>query len=93
MDLSSSAVTKRYLIEPIKLDATIKRSLQPPGPVVPVIECSATLDFVKVFFQQHLSFIAYIISYLVVESPYLFVNFSRSVLDVNPCLELPSSFL
>ena len=49
MDLSSSAVTKRYLIEPIKLDATIKRSLQPPGPAVPIIECSATLDFVKVF--------------------------------------------
>lgn len=49
MDLSSSAVTKRYLIEPIKLDATIKRSLQPPGPTVPVIECSAALDFVKVF--------------------------------------------
>ena len=48
MDLSSSAVVKRHLIEPIKLDANIKRSLQPSCQDVPILECSATLDFVKV---------------------------------------------
>ena len=48
MDLSSSAVIKRRLIEPIKLDANIKRSLLPSCHDVPIIECSAMLDFVKV---------------------------------------------
>ena len=52
MDLSSSAVIKRYLIEPIKLDATVKRSLLPSGHDVPIIECSATLDFVKVVYKN-----------------------------------------
>ena len=48
MDLSSSAVVKRHLIEPIKLDANIKRPLLPSYQDVPIVECSATLDFVKV---------------------------------------------
>lgn len=48
MDLSSFAVIKRHLIEPIKLDANIKRSLLPSCHDIPIIECSATLDFVKV---------------------------------------------
>ncbi len=50
MDLSSSAVIKRHLIEPIKLDANMKRSLLTSCQDVPILECSATLDFVKVFF-------------------------------------------
>lgn len=50
MDLSSSAVIKRHLIEPIKLDASIKRSLLSSSHDIPIIECSATLDFIKVVF-------------------------------------------
>ena len=49
MDTSSSAVIKRHLIEPIKLEANIKRSLLPSCNEIPIIDCSATLDFVKVF--------------------------------------------
>ena len=52
MDLSSSAVIKRHLIEPIKLDATIKRSLLPSTHEIPIVECSATLDFVKVLYSN-----------------------------------------
>ncbi|KAJ7363706.1 hypothetical protein OS493_009869 [Desmophyllum pertusum] len=52
MDLSSSAVIKRHLIEPIKLDANIKRSLLPSCKDIPVIECAATLDFVKMNLGQ-----------------------------------------
>ena len=48
MDLSSSTVIKRHLIEPIKLDAHVKRSLLPPGHNVPILECTATLGIVKV---------------------------------------------
>ena len=51
MDLSSSAVIKRHLIEPIKLDANIKRSLlSASSHDIPIIECSSTLDFIKVLF-------------------------------------------
>ena len=49
MDTSSSSVIKRHLIEPIKLEANIKRSLLPSCNEIPIIDCSATLDFVKVF--------------------------------------------
>ncbi|KAL9969256.1 hypothetical protein ACROYT_G021452 [Oculina patagonica] len=52
MDLSSSAVIKRHLIEPIKLDANIKRSLLTSCQDVPILECSATLDFVKMNLGQ-----------------------------------------
>ena len=49
MDTSSSSVIKRHLIEPIKLEANIKRSLLPSCNEIPIIDCSATLDFIKVF--------------------------------------------
>lgn len=49
MDTSSSSVIKRHLIEPIKLEANIKRSLLPSCNEIPIIDCSASLDFVKVF--------------------------------------------
>ncbi|XP_068698299.1 intermembrane lipid transfer protein VPS13C-like isoform X1 [Montipora foliosa] len=52
MDLSSSSVIKRHLIEPIKLDARVKRPLLPSGHNIPILECSATLDFVKMNLGQ-----------------------------------------
>ena len=51
MDLSSSSVIKRHLIEPIKLDAQVKRPLLSSGHNIPILECSATLDFVKVMYN------------------------------------------
>ena len=48
MDISSSAVVKRRLVEPVKLDATINRSTGQTSSTTPVIDCSANLDFVKV---------------------------------------------
>ena len=48
MDASSSAVVKRHLIEPIKLDATIHRSLKPSCHTFPALECKANMDYVKV---------------------------------------------
>ncbi|XP_048577905.1 intermembrane lipid transfer protein VPS13A-like isoform X2 [Nematostella vectensis] len=47
MDLSNSSVVKRYLIEPIRLDATIKRSMKPSCHEIPFLESTAVLGFIK----------------------------------------------
>ena len=48
MDVSSSAVIRRHLLDPIKLDATIHRSLKPSCHTFPALECKVNIEYVKV---------------------------------------------